>query len=44
MATNNHTKYDEDFKKSLVSSIKMEKNNRSSAKNTAFLNPLPANG
>ena len=44
MAANNYNKYDEDFKKSLVSLHQNGKPNPSFAKNTASPNPPSANG
>ena len=44
MGNNNYTKYDEDFKKSLVSLHQNGKLNLSSAKNMVFLNPHSENG
>ena len=44
MAANNYTKYDEDFKNPLSHFTRTAKHNPSSAKNTAFPNPLLANG
>ena len=44
MGNNNYTKYDENFKKSLVSLHQNEKLNLSSVKNMEFLNPHLENG
>lgn len=44
MAANNFKKYDDDFKKSLVSLFQMAKHRPNSVKSTAFLNPPLASG
>ena len=44
MATNNYTKYDEDLKNPSSPFTRTARHNPNSAKNTAFLNPLLANG